>query len=115
MCRQQATTLCFISMQDFLHKAGLNEKNVLTVLSGLKEVRSPLCCHMLKCVCSITQEQHLALFIPMCAVERKHRLQLLQVLGNDGLATLSFREFLLVYPWLASTVEALGARLPQTR
>ena len=38
-----------------------------------------------------------------------------QVLGNDGLATLSFRDFLLVYHWLASTVEALGASLPQTR
>ena len=41
VCWQQATTLCFVSMQDFLHKAGLNEKNVLTVLSGLKEVRFP--------------------------------------------------------------------------
>ena len=41
VCWQQATTLCCVSMQDFLHKAGLNEKNVLTVLSGLKEVRFP--------------------------------------------------------------------------
>ncbi len=38
-----------------------------------------------------------------------------QVLGNDGLATLSFREFLLVYHWLVSTVEALGGALPQQR
>ncbi len=29
-----------MASQEFLHKAGLNEKNVVTVLSGLKEVRA---------------------------------------------------------------------------
>jgi hypothetical protein len=66
--------LTMVELREFLHKAGLNERDVVTVLGGLKEV-----------------------------------------LGNDGLATLSFREFLLVYHWLASTVEALGAALPQSR
>ena len=30
-------------MQEFLHKAGLNEKNAVTVLSGLKEVCASPC------------------------------------------------------------------------
>lgn len=38
-----------------------------------------------------------------------------EVLGNHGLATLTFKEFLLVYHWLISTVEAMGASLPTTR
>ena len=83
---------------------------------------------MLACLClhylsiyvqrdTLTQGHWLGLHHPLqlYSAKQEHRLHLAQVLGNDGLATLSFREFLLVYPWLASTVEALGASLPQTR
>ncbi len=61
-------------MQEFLSRAGLVEKSVLSVLAGLKEV-----------------------------------------LGNDSLAALTFKDFLLVWAWLVSTVEAMGASLPTSR
>ena len=34
-----------------------------------------------------------------------------EVLGDDGLAVLSFLQFTLIYHWLASTVEAYGSKL----
>ena len=61
-------------VQDFLSRAGLVERSVLSVLAGLKEV-----------------------------------------LGNDSLAALTFKDFLLVWAWLVSTVEAMGASLPTSR
>ncbi len=33
------------------------------------------------------------------------------VLGDKGLAVLNFLQFMLVYHWLASTVQAYGAKL----
>lgn len=58
---QVLTWSCWCFTQEFLHKAGLNEKNVVTVLSGLKEVRNSgmllyasVCTHVIcseLCVC----------------------------------------------------------------
>mmetsp|Transcript_14126 Transcript_14126/g.42637 ORF Transcript_14126/g.42637 Transcript_14126/m.42637 type:complete len:847 (+) Transcript_14126:158-2698(+) len=66
--------LTMAELREFLSRAGLVERSVLTVLGGLKEV-----------------------------------------LGNDTLATLTFKDFLLVWAWLTSTIEAMGASLPTSR
>lgn len=46
-------------LQEFLHKGGLNEKNVVTVLSGLKEVRAYDVPNLIFLLCDALTVSHL--------------------------------------------------------